>query len=140
MARMENQSIGEMLLYQTEDGQTRIECWLEADTLWLTQALIAQLFQVTVPTVNEHLSGIYDEGELSPAATIRKFRIVRQEGTRSVTRQIDHYNLDAILAVGFRVRSHRGTQFRQWAIAHRGEKLLTRAGDRGAESYRHHVS
>lgn len=105
----------EIILYQTEDGRTRIQCRFENETLWLTQALIAELFQVTVPTVNEHLKGIYAEGELEASATIRKFRIVRTEGRRVVTREIEHYNLDAILAVGFRVLSHRGTQFRQWA-------------------------
>lgn len=114
---------GEILLYQTEDGRTRIECRFENDTLWLTQALMAQLFQVTVPTVNEHLKGLYNDGELRQEATIRKFRIVRSEGSRHVTREIEHYNLEAILAVGFRVRSHRGTQFRQWATARLQEYL-----------------
>jgi len=113
----------EIILYQTEDGRTRVQCRFENETLWLTQALIAELFQVTVPTVNEHLKGIFAEGELA-AATIRNFRIVRLEGRREVTRDIEHYNLDAILAVGFRVRSHRGTQFRQWAIGRLNEYLL----------------
>ena len=114
----------EIILYQTEDGRTRIQCRFENETLWLTQALIAELFQVTVPTVNEHLKGIFAEGELPAAATIRNFRIVRLEGRREVTRDIEHYNLDAILAVGFRVRSHRGTQFRQWAIGRLNEYLV----------------
>ena len=115
---------GEILLYQTEDGHTRIECRFENDTLWLSQALMADLFQVTVPTVNEHLKGIYAEDELQPEATIRKFRIVRQEGARQVAREIEHYNLDAILAVGFRIRSDRGTTFRQWATARLKEYLV----------------
>jgi len=114
----------EIILYQTEDGRTRIQCRFENETLWLTQALISELFQVTVPTVNEHLKGIYAEGELAAGATIRKFRIVRTEGKREVAREIEHYNLDAILAVGFRVRSHRGTQFRQWAIGRLNEYLV----------------
>ena len=114
----------EIILYQTEDGRTRIQCRFENETLWLTQALISELFQVTVPTVNEHLKGIYAEGELAAGATIRKFRIVRSEGKREVAREIEHYNLDAILAVGFRVRSHRGTQFRQWAIGRLNEYLV----------------
>jgi len=114
----------EIILYQTEDGRTRIQCRFENETLWLTQALISELFQVTVPTVNEHLKGIYAEGELAPGATIRKFRIVRTEGNREVAREIEHYNLDAILAVGFRVRNHRGTQFRQWAIGRLNEYLV----------------
>jgi len=114
----------EIILYQTEDGRTRIQCRFENETLWLSQALIAELFQVTVPTVNEHLKGIYADGELAAEATIRNFRIVRTEGSRQVAREIEHYNLDAILAVGFRVRSHRGTQFRQWATARLSEYLV----------------
>lgn len=106
-----------IVLYQTEDGRTRIQCRFENETVWLTQALMAELFQVTVPTVNEHLKGIFADGELESGATIRKFRIVRLEGGREVSRAIEHYRLEAILAVGFRVRSHRGTQFRQWATA-----------------------
>ncbi|PIP43160.1 MAG: hydroxyacid dehydrogenase [Deltaproteobacteria bacterium CG23_combo_of_CG06-09_8_20_14_all_60_8] len=118
-----SQEHGEILLYQTEDGRTRIECRFEDNTIWLSQALMAQLFQVAIPTVNEHLKGIYADGELRPAATVRKFRIVRPEGARQVSRTIEHYNLEAILAVGFRVRSHRGTQFRQWAAARLQEYL-----------------
>ena len=114
----------EIVLYQTEDGRTRIQCRLEDETIWLTQAQIAELFQVTVPTVNEHLKGIWDEGELAPGATIRSFRIVRTEGHREVARDIEHYRLEAILAVGYRVRSHRGTQFRQWATARLSEYLV----------------
>jgi hypothetical protein len=113
-----------IVLYQAEDGQTRIQCRFENETIWLTQALIAELFQVTVPTVNEHLKGIFDDGELATEATIRKFRIVRTEGARQVTRDLEHYSLPAILAVGFRVRSHRGTQFRQWATARLSEYLV----------------
>ncbi|MBI4423508.1 MAG: virulence RhuM family protein [Elusimicrobia bacterium] len=115
---------GEVILYQTEDGRTRIECRFENETIWLSQALIAELFQKDVRTINEHLQNIYEERELLPAATIRKFRIVRPEGARRVAREIDHYSLDAILAVGFRVRSHRGTQFRQWAAARLKEYLI----------------
>lgn len=91
---------GEILLYQTEDGRTRIECRFENETLWLSQAMMAELFQVTIPTINEHLKGIFAEGELELERTIRKFRIVRLEGARQVTREIEYYNLDAILAVG----------------------------------------
>jgi hypothetical protein len=112
-----------LVLYQTEDGQTRVQCRFEDKTIWMPQRLIADLFQVTVPTVNEHLAGIYAEGELQPAATIRKFRIVQTEGSREVSRNVDHYNLEAILAVGYRVRSPRGTQFRQWATSRLTEYL-----------------
>ena len=96
---------GEIILYQTEDGRTRVECRFEQETLWLTQALMAELFARDVRTINEHLQTIFEDGELSPAATIRKFRIVRREGERDVARLIDHYNLDAILAVGYRVNT-----------------------------------
>lgn len=114
----------EIILYQTEDGRTRIQCRFEHETIWLTQLLIAELFQKDVRTINEHLINIFDEGELDREATIRKFRIVRREGSREVAREIEHYSLAAILAVGYRVRSQRGTQFRQWATARLGEYLL----------------
>jgi hypothetical protein len=122
----ENQAMaaGEFLLYETEDGRTRVECRFIDDTLWLTQALMAELFQVKVPTINEHLKTLYADGELKPEATIRKFLIVREEGARQVSRNLDHYNLDAILAVGYRVRSARGTQFRRWATERLREYLL----------------
>lgn len=88
------------LLYQTENGRTRIQCLFENETIWISQVLMAELFQVTIPTINEHLKGIYAEGEHAPEPTIRKFRTVRSEGSRQVSREIEHYNLDAILAVG----------------------------------------
>lgn len=113
-----------MILYQTEDGRTRIQCRFENETIWLTQALIADLFQKDIRTINEHMVNIFEEGELSRDATIRKFRIVRLEGNREVAREIEHYNLPVILAVGYRVRSHRGTQFRQWATARLNEYLV----------------
>lgn len=119
-----NGPAGEILVYQTEDGRTRVECRFEQETLWLSQTLIGELFQVSIPTVNEHLKSIYDQGELSRQATIRRFRIVRREGSREVSREIEHYNLDAILAVGYRVRSPRGTQFRQWATERLREYLV----------------
>jgi hypothetical protein len=115
---------GEIVLYQTEDGRTRVECRFVDETLWLSQALIAELFQKDVRTVNEHLQNIYEEGEIEEQATIRKFRIVRREGPREVEREIEHYNLDAILAVGYRVRSERGTQFRRWATERLSEYLV----------------
>ena len=115
---------GEFLFYQTEDGRTRLQVRVQDETVWLSQALIAELFQKDVRTINEHLVNIFDEGELSREATIRKFRIVRSEGRREVAREVEHYRLEAILAVGFRVRSRRGTQFRQWATARLGEYLV----------------
>ncbi|MBF0588935.1 MAG: virulence RhuM family protein [Magnetococcales bacterium] len=115
---------GEILVYETEDGSARVECRFEGETLWLSQALMADLFQKNVRTINEHLINIYQEGELASETTIRKFRIVRQEGSREVTREIDHYNLAAILAVGYRVRSTRGVQFRRWATERLHEYLV----------------
>jgi len=113
---------GQILIY--EDGGLNLQVRLDGQTVWLTQRLIADLYQVSVPTVNEHLANIYSEGELSSEATIRKFRIVQTEGNRQVARNLDHYSLDVILAVGMRVRSVRGTVFRQWAIARLGELLV----------------
>ena len=115
---------GEILVYRTEDGGTRIQCRFVDDTIWLTQAQIADLFQKDVRTINEHLANVFDEGELGREATIRKFRIVRLEGRRQVGREVEHYRLEAILAVGYRVRSQRGTQFRQWATSRLNEYLV----------------
>jgi len=115
---------GEIVLYPTEDGRTRVECRFAGETVWLTQALMAELYQRDVRTINEHIQNLFADGELEPEATIRKFRIVRREGDREVTRPIDHYNLDAILAVGYRVSSPRGTQFRRWATERLREYLV----------------
>ncbi len=115
---------GEILLYQTEDGRTRIECRFENETLWLTQAQIAELFQTTPQNITLHLKAIYTEGEQSEEATCKSYLQVRPEGGRRVQRQVRHYRLEVVLAVGFRVRSHRGTQFRQWATARLQEYLL----------------
>ena len=115
---------GEILLYQTEDGRTRIECRFENETLWLTQAQIAELFQTTPQNITLHLKAIYTEGEQSEEATCKSYLQVRPEGGRRVQRQVRHYRLEVVLTVGFRVRSHRGTQFRQWATARLQEYLL----------------
>jgi hypothetical protein len=111
---------GEIVLYETADGRTRVECRFADETLWLSQALIAELFQVGIPTVNEHLAGIYGDGEVLRGPTVRNFRI----GRRDVARQIEHYNLDAILAVGYRVRADRSVQFRRWATERLREFLV----------------
>jgi hypothetical protein len=113
-----------IILYQTEDGRTRIQCRFDLDTIWLTQVQIAELFQTSVPNINLHLKAIYSEDELTPAATIKSYLIVRIEGARQISRAVLHYSLPAILAVGYRVRSHRGTQFRQWATARLSEYLV----------------
>jgi hypothetical protein len=115
-------SEGQLLIYQ--DGELKVQVRVDGQTVWLTQRLIAELYQVSIQTVNEHLANIYDESELAPSSTIRKFRIVQIEGTRQVSRMVDHYNLDAILAVGYRVRSARGTAFRQWATVRLSELLV----------------
>ena len=114
----------EIILYQTEDGRTRIQCRFENETIWLTQAQIAELFQTTPQNVTLHLRGIFAEGELVEAATCKDYLQVRLEGGREVSRSLRHYRLEAILAVGFRVRSHRGTQFRQWTTARLSEYLV----------------
>ena len=116
--------LSEIILYQTEDGRTRIQCRFENETLWLTQAQIAELFQTTPQNVTLHLKTIYAEGELVEAATCKDYLQVRNEGKRQVSRNLRHYSLPAILAVGYRVRSHRGTQFRQWATARLSEYLV----------------
>ncbi len=113
-----------ILLYQTEDGRTRIQCRFDGETLWLTQAQIAELFQTTPQNVTLHLKAIFAEGELAEAATCKDYLQVRSEGSREVSRQLRHYRLEAILAVRYRVRSHRGTQFRQWATARLSEYLV----------------
>ena len=106
-----------LLLYQTEDGKTRLECRFDDETIWLSQLHMAELFQTTVANVNTHLKAVYSEEELAEDRTIKSYLIVRPEGARQVKRPVLHYSLPAILAVGFRVRSARGTQFRQWATA-----------------------
>lgn len=108
----ENNSI---LLYVTDDGKTEIEVNLENETVWLSQKQMAELFQKDVRTINEHIGNVFEEGELDKNPTVRNFRIVQNEGGRSISRDIEHYNLDVIISVGYRVKSHRGTQFRIWS-------------------------
>lgn len=115
---------GEILLFQAEDGRTKIEVRLEGETVWLSQALMAELFQTTPQNITLHLKQIFADGELEEGATCKDFLQVRQEGGREVRRSLHFYNLDAILAVGYRVRSHRGIQFRQWATERLREYLV----------------
>lgn len=117
-------SISDILLYQTEDGQTRIEVRLVNETLWLTQHQMAELFQVDKSGISRHLENIYETGELLKEATVALFATVRQEGTRQVRRELEYYNLDAIISVGYRVNSLRGTQFRIWATQRIREFLV----------------
>lgn len=112
------------LMYQTENGDTKIQVRLEGETVWMTQKAMAELFQKSVKTINEHIKNIYDERELQEEATIRKNRIVQIEGSREVEREVTFYNLEMIIAVGYRVRSHRGTQFRQWATERLNEYMV----------------
>jgi len=121
---------GGVILYSAEDGRSRVECRFAGDSVWLTQALMAELYGKDVRTINEHLQNLFEEAEIAPERTIRKFRIVRREGAREVARLIEHYNLDAILAVGYRVRSPRGVQFRRWATERLSEYLLKGFRDR----------
>lgn len=115
---------GQFLVYEAEDGQIKIEVRLENETVWLTQRLMAELFQKDVRTINHHIQSVYDEGELAPEATIRKYRIVQTEGKREVARMVDFYNLDMIISVGYRVKSHVATRFRIWATQRLKEYIV----------------
>lgn len=115
---------GEFLVYQTEDGRTRVACRFAEGTVWLTQAALAGLFQTTPQNITLHIAAVYEEKELREEATCKDYLQVRQEGSRQVRRLLKHYNLPMILAVGYRVRSLRGTQFRQWATARLEEYLV----------------
>jgi len=110
-----NPQFNDILLYTSPNGAVKIEVIYEGETFWLSQKKIAQLFNVSVPTINEHLQNIFQTGELEQVSTIRNFRIVQREGNRDVTREIDFYNLDVVIAVGYRVNSYQATQFRIWA-------------------------
>jgi hypothetical protein len=120
----QDDSPGDFLIYDAPDGDTRIEVRMQDETVWLTQKQMAELFQTSVPNINQHLATIFADGELATEATIKKYLIVQTEGKREVSRQIDHYNLQAIIAVGYRVRSPRGTQFRIWATERLREYLV----------------
>lgn len=124
MPANEPKPTGEIILYQTEDGRTRVECRFADESIWLSQALMAELFQTTVPNINLHIKNILAEGELTEGATIKDYLIVRQEGGRQVQRPVKHHNLEMILAVGYRVKSPRGTAFRRWATARLKDYLL----------------
>lgn len=114
----------EIILYQTSNGETKIDVRLEDETVWLNQKQMADLFQTTVPNINMHLKNIFEEGELDPAATIKNSLIVRLEGNRTVNRNIDYYNLDAIISVGYRIKSHVATHFRIWATQRLREYIV----------------
>jgi hypothetical protein len=112
---MNNKELGKMLIYQNEKGDTKIDVFFADSTIWMTQKNLAELYQVTVKTINEHIINIILESELEESATIRKFRIVQNEGSRQVERDVLHYNFQMVLAIGYRVRSNVGIHFRNWA-------------------------
>lgn len=114
---------GQVLLYQTETGDLRLECRLGEDSLWLSLNQMAELFDRDKSVISKHLKAIYEDGELSREATVAKHATVQMEGDREVNRRIEYYNLEAIFAVGYRVRSRRGIQFRTWATAQLKELL-----------------
>ena len=120
----EPKSKSELILYQTEDGRTRLEVRLENETVWLTQNQMAELFQTSVPNVSMHIRNIFAEGELQPAATVKEYLTVQKEGSREVARSLEYYNLDVVISVGYRVKSHRGTQFRIWATQRLREYIV----------------
>ena len=115
---------GEFLLYQAEDGLTRIEVRFDGETAWLSLGQMAELFQRDKSVISRHVKNVFDEGELAPEATVAKSATVQREGGREVTREIEYYNLDVIISVGYRVKSNRGTQFRIWATQRLREYLI----------------
>lgn len=115
---------GEFVLFTSGDGKTRVECRFESDTLWLSQAAMAELYQVSSQSITQHIKAVYSEGELEQNSTCKDYLQVQLEGGREVKRNIRHYSLPVILAVGYRVRSTRGTQFRQWATRLLQEYLI----------------
>ena len=139
---MSDEPKSQLLFYQAPGGRTRLEVRMQGETVWLTQAQMAELFQTTQQNVSLHIQNIYEEGELTPeathkeslsvqpkgqvqpSATVKEFLIVRQEGNRQVSRSVEHYNLDVIISVGYRVKSHRGTQFRIWATQRLREYMV----------------
>lgn len=120
----ETQSNSEIILYQTEDGQTRIQVRLQNETVWMSLNQMAELFQRDKSVISRHIRNIFTEGELRSESTVAKFATVQSEGSRQVTRDVDFYNLDVIISVGYRVKSHRGTQFRRWATERLNEYLV----------------
>ncbi len=132
--------MSEVLIYETEGGQTRVDVRLDAETVWLSQRQMAELLDSSTDNISLHLKNIYADGELSEAATTEDYSVVQQEGSRSVTRRVKHYNLDAIISVGYRVNSKQGVKFRQWATRTLREHLVqgytlnqTRLAERGID-------
>lgn len=124
MAEMDNSNQGEILIYQTDEGDTKIDVRFVDDSVWLTQAQLMELFQTSKTNISEHIKNIYDEAELDENSTVRKFRTVQIEGERTVTRNLTYYNLDMIISLGYRVRSKVATNFRRWATEHLKEYMI----------------
>jgi len=122
--KRDSQKGSQMLIYQSEDGQTKIEVQLEAESVWLTQKQMAELFQTSKQNVSHHIQNIFEEGELAPEATVKQYLTVRQEGKREVQRSLDYYNLDMIISVGYRIKSHVATRFRIWATQRLKEYII----------------
>ncbi len=114
----------QIIIYQTESGETKLDVRFQDETVWLTQKLMAELFQTSIPNINMHLKNIFTEGELEENRTIKDFLIVQKEGNREVRRNKVYYNLDAIISVGYRIKSHVATKFRQWATKQLGEFIV----------------
>jgi hypothetical protein len=114
----------QILIYQNQDGNIKIDVRLEEETVWLSQGQLQDLFQKSKATISEHIKNVFEEGELNQEATVRKFRTVQKEGSREVEREIEHYNLDVIISVGYRVKSIQGTQFRIWATQRLKEYII----------------
>lgn len=114
----------DILIYQNQDGNIKIDVRLQEETVWLTQTQMAQLFGKDKRTISEHIGNVFSEGELDKSSTVRNFRTVQTEGNREIERALDHYNLDVIISVGYRVKSVQGTQFRIWATQRLKEYII----------------
>ena len=122
---------GKILIYQNEKGDTKVDVYFTEDTIWMTQKSMCELYQVAKSSISEHIRNILEDGELDEEATVRKFRTVQTEGSRQVSRELDYYSLDMILAVGYRVRSTVGIHFRKWA-----SRVLTEYTKKGFPRHR----
>lgn len=115
---------GEIIIYETDDGLTKIDVKMVDETVWLTQAQLVELYRTSKSNVSEHIKNIFADGELDETATVRKFRTVQNEGDREITRELTYYNLDMILSLGYRIKSGIATRFRQWATARLKEYMI----------------
>lgn len=119
-----NENQGEIVIYQTDDGDTKIDVRFVDETVWLTQVQLCELYQTSKSNISEHIKHIFEEGELDEISTVRKFRTVQSEGERTVTRNVSYYNLDMIISLGYRVKSIVATNFRRWATEHLKEYMI----------------